>query len=160
VLLPSEKHAVAVHEAGHALVAALSAHADPVAKVTILPAGQTLGVTEQLPLVERHLGAGGDQLSSRPFAEATQATLDAEVARLVGEAEQRAVKLIESHQGQLRQLADLLVEQETIDGSAVYRLLGVQPPSERPVGTTVAPRRSAPARQPAAHDAQNSSVSS
>jgi cell division protease FtsH len=55
VLLPEEKNSVAMHEAGHALVAALSAHADPVAKVTILPAGQTLGVTEQLPLVERHL---------------------------------------------------------------------------------------------------------
>jgi len=55
VLLPDEKHAVAVHEAGHALVAALSPKADPVAKVTILPAGQALGVTEQLPLVERHL---------------------------------------------------------------------------------------------------------
>src|SRR5579862_4680684 len=40
VLLPEEKHAVAVHESGHALVAALSEHADPVAKVTILPAGQ------------------------------------------------------------------------------------------------------------------------
>jgi cell division protease FtsH len=53
VLLPEEKQAVAVHEAGHAIVAALSDHADPVAKVTILPAGQTLGVTEQLPLVER-----------------------------------------------------------------------------------------------------------
>src|ERR1700722_16089601 len=55
VLLPEEKHAVAVHESGHALVAALAEHADPVAKVTILPAGQTLGVTEQLPLVERHM---------------------------------------------------------------------------------------------------------
>jgi cell division protease FtsH len=55
VLLPEEKHAVAVHESGHAIVAALSEHADPVAKVTILPAGQTLGVTEQLPLVERHM---------------------------------------------------------------------------------------------------------
>jgi cell division protease FtsH len=55
VLLPEEKYAVAVHESGHALVAALSDHADPVAKVTILPAGQALGVTEQLPLVERHL---------------------------------------------------------------------------------------------------------
>ena len=54
-LLPEEKHAVAVHEAGHAMVAALSPKADPVAKVTILPAGQALGVTEQLPLVERHL---------------------------------------------------------------------------------------------------------
>jgi cell division protease FtsH len=54
-LRPEEKHAVAVHESGHALVAALSEHADPVAKVTILPAGQALGVTEQLPVDERHL---------------------------------------------------------------------------------------------------------
>jgi cell division protease FtsH len=55
VLIPEEKHAVAVHESGHALVAAYADHADPVAKVTILPAGQALGVTEQLPVVERHL---------------------------------------------------------------------------------------------------------
>ena len=54
-LLPEEKRAVAVHESGHALVAALCEHADPVAKVTILPAGQALGVTHQLPIDERHL---------------------------------------------------------------------------------------------------------
>jgi cell division protease FtsH len=54
-LRPEEKHAVAVHEAGHALVAALSEHADPVAKVTILSRGAALGVTEQLPEFERHL---------------------------------------------------------------------------------------------------------
>jgi cell division protease FtsH len=54
-LMPEEKHAVAVHEAGHALVAALSSHADPVAKVTILSRGAALGVTEQLPAFERHL---------------------------------------------------------------------------------------------------------
>jgi cell division protease FtsH len=54
-LMPGEKHAVAVHESGHALVAALSPNADPVAKVTILPAGQALGVTEQIPSDERHL---------------------------------------------------------------------------------------------------------
>jgi cell division protease FtsH len=54
-LLPEEKRAVAVHEAGHALVAVLSEHADPVAKVTILPRGAALGVTEQLPESERHL---------------------------------------------------------------------------------------------------------
>ncbi|MFZ0665287.1 MAG: ATP-dependent zinc metalloprotease FtsH [Acidimicrobiales bacterium] len=54
-LLPEEKRSVAVHEAGHALVAILSDHADPVAKVTILPRGAALGVTEQLPEFERHL---------------------------------------------------------------------------------------------------------
>ncbi|WP_049651601.1 ATP-dependent zinc metalloprotease FtsH [Kitasatospora sp. MY 5-36] len=54
-LLPDERHAVAVHESGHALVAALCEHADPVAKVTILPAGVALGATEQLPEAERHL---------------------------------------------------------------------------------------------------------
>ena len=54
-LMPEEKHAIAVHEAGHALVAVLSEHADPVAKVTILPRGAALGVTEQLPAFERHL---------------------------------------------------------------------------------------------------------
>src|SRR6202044_4141933 len=54
-LLPEEKHAVAVHESGNALVAALSEHTDPVAKVTILSRGAALGVTEQLPEFERHL---------------------------------------------------------------------------------------------------------
>jgi cell division protease FtsH len=54
-LLPEEKHAVAVHEAGHALVAMLCEHADPVAKVTILSRGAALGVTQQLPEFDRHL---------------------------------------------------------------------------------------------------------
>jgi len=58
-LLPDEKYNVAVHETGHALVALFSKHADPVAKITILPAGQALGVTEQLPLDERHLYSEG-----------------------------------------------------------------------------------------------------
>jgi cell division protease FtsH len=63
-LLPEEKHSVAVHEAGHALVALLSEHADPVAKITILPAGRALGVTEQLPVDERHLYAESYLLDS------------------------------------------------------------------------------------------------
>lgn|GEM_PF-6777051 len=54
-LLPRERHSVAVHESGHALLATLCEQADPVAKVTVLPAGMTLGVTEQLPEAERHL---------------------------------------------------------------------------------------------------------
>jgi cell division protease FtsH len=63
-LLPGEKRAVAIHEAGHALVALCSEHADPVAKVTILPAGQSLGVTQQLPADERHLYAESYLLDS------------------------------------------------------------------------------------------------
>jgi cell division protease FtsH len=193
VLLPEEKHAVAVHESGHALVAALSEHADPVAKVTILPAGQALGVTEQLPLIERHmygedylydslavrlggraaelvvlgqgstgagndlagatdlatkmvrefgmsavlgpvgypeggsvfLGGGGPGMSSRPYAEATQAAIDGEVSKLLRQAEERAVKLLQSHRPELDSLVTLLLEKETVDGSDVYRLAGL-----------------------------------
>jgi cell division protease FtsH len=192
VLLPEEKNAVAVHESGHALVAALSEHADPVAKVTILPAGQALGVTQQLPLMERHLysedylteslavrlggrsaelvefgqgstgaandlstatdlatrmvrefglsarlgpigypqggsvflGSGGNGLSSRPYAEATQAVIDSEVARLLREAEERAVALIRAHRHELNTLVGLLLEHETVDGAEVYRIVG------------------------------------
>jgi cell division protease FtsH len=54
-LLPEERLRVAVHEAGHALVAALCPTADPVAKITILPAGMSLGATHQLPMEERRL---------------------------------------------------------------------------------------------------------
>jgi cell division protease FtsH len=46
---------VAVHEAGHALVATLSPHADPVSRVTVLGAGRALGLTEQLPADDRRL---------------------------------------------------------------------------------------------------------
>jgi cell division protease FtsH len=55
VLLPDERRAVAVHESGHALVAAYCDHTDPVERVTILPSGQALGVTQQLPVDDRHL---------------------------------------------------------------------------------------------------------
>jgi cell division protease FtsH len=225
VLLPEEKYAVAVHEAGHAIVAALSEHADPVSKVTILPAGQALGATQQLPLIERHLygedylhdslnvrlggraaeivelgqgstgasndlstatdlatrmvrefglsaklgpvgypqggsvflGGGGSGLSSRPYAESTQAAIDAEVARLLREAEQNAVDLIRTHREMLAELVDLLLEHETVDGVEVYRIVGRSVPEHRPEELTIGPRakalkfRSAAAQHEPAH---------
>ncbi len=54
-LTVDELATVAVHEAGHALVAALSPHADPVSRVTVLGAGHALGLTELLPADDRRL---------------------------------------------------------------------------------------------------------
>ncbi len=54
-LSDNEKEAIAYHEAGHAVCAAVLEHADPVHKVTILPTGLALGVTQQLPVEERHI---------------------------------------------------------------------------------------------------------
>ncbi|MGB6453980.1 MAG: ATP-dependent zinc metalloprotease FtsH [Streptosporangiaceae bacterium] len=218
VLLPEEKHAVAVHEAGHALVAALSEHADPVAKVTILPAGQALGVTQQLPLYERHLygeeylteslavrlggraaelvelgqgstgaandlasatdlatkmvrefglsdklgpigypqggsvflgdGAGSGGFSSRPFAEATQANIDGEVARLLREAEQTAIALIRAHTAELDRLVALLLAKETVDGAEVYAIVGRPVPERRAEPMMIAPHGASVAAPP------------
>jgi cell division protease FtsH len=198
-LLPEEKHSVAVHETGHALVAALSEHADPVAKITILPAGQALGVTEQLPEIERHLypesylldslavrlggraaeilvlgeastGAANDLsgatqlavrmvrewglsarvgpigyssdgpdylaeggLAGRPYAEATQRAIDEEVARLLREAEARALELLSAHRPEIDRVVDLLLERETIDGKDLMDVVRHRDPALRPV---------------------------
>ncbi len=55
VLSEAEKERVAFHEGGHAVLAYVLEHADPVHKVTILPTGMALGVTQQLPIEERHI---------------------------------------------------------------------------------------------------------
>ncbi|HEX5345836.1 MAG TPA: AAA family ATPase [Pseudonocardiaceae bacterium] len=184
-LLPEERHAVAVHESGHALLAVLCEHADPVDKVTILPAGVALGATEQLPEAERHLysescltdqltvrlggraaelivfgegstGGANDLLSATqlatrmvsefglspaigpvgyqpaqspflpdamsqiprgPYSEQTQRQVDQEVARLLREAEDRAVAVLTKHRAALDHLASVLMDQETVDGN-------------------------------------------
>jgi len=50
VLDEEEKKRVAIHESGHVLAALLLEHADPIEKVSIIPRGQALGMTEQLPI--------------------------------------------------------------------------------------------------------------
>jgi cell division protease FtsH len=210
-LRPEEKRAVAVHESGHALVAVYSEHADPVAKVSILPAGQALGVTEQLPVDERHLypesylrdslairmggraaeklvlgevssgaandlqgatqlairmvrefgmsskvgpvafGGGGpmylgqQEVRSRDYAEATQALIDEEVARLLKEADDTAAATLAEHRDVLDRVTDLLIEREMIDGAAVYELAGR--PQPEGAEDAISPRPAAVAAQ-------------
>jgi cell division protease FtsH len=54
LLSDEEKKNTAYHEAGHALVAAMREHSDPLHKVTIIPRGMALGVTVQLPIDDKH----------------------------------------------------------------------------------------------------------
>jgi len=54
LLNPSERQRTAVHESGHAVAALLLPESDPVRQVSIIPRGRALGVTEQLPVEDRH----------------------------------------------------------------------------------------------------------
>jgi cell division protease FtsH len=54
VMTPEDRKRVAYHESGHALVGLLLPETDPVHKVTIVPRGQALGATYQLPIDDRH----------------------------------------------------------------------------------------------------------
>ena len=54
IISEEEKRITAYHEAGHALIAALEKEADPLHKVSIIPRGMALGVTQQLPLNDKY----------------------------------------------------------------------------------------------------------
>jgi cell division protease FtsH len=54
IINDGEKRVTAIHEAGHALLAVLLPEADPIHKVTIIPRGMALGLTQQLPIDEKH----------------------------------------------------------------------------------------------------------
>jgi cell division protease FtsH len=54
VITEEEKQITAVHEAGHALLGVVLEHSDPVHKVTIIPRGMALGVTQQIPMDDKH----------------------------------------------------------------------------------------------------------
>jgi cell division protease FtsH len=68
IISEEEKKNTAYHEAGHALVAKLTPGTDPIHKVTIIPRGRALGVTQQLPVDDRYT-------HSRTFIEKTLSVL-------------------------------------------------------------------------------------
>ena len=191
VLSDSEKEITAYHESGHALCAALLPNADPVHKVTILPRGMALGVTQQLPEEERHsysreyleesivvamggrvaedlvfnhrsTGASNDlQVSTerarrmvtefgmservgprawggagpvflgedfgqvREYSEDTSRLIDDEVEKMLREGEERSMHLLTVNRHALDLLARALLEQETISGHEVNRLIAL-----------------------------------
>jgi cell division protease FtsH len=187
-----EKKTTAVHEAGHALVARFCGEeADPVHKVTIIPRGRALGVTQQLPpedrlnmtlafaqnqiailmggrvaeeIVFNHktTGAGNDieratelarsmvtewgmseafgplNFSSgkqevflgrdfgsgaTPHSEDTSQKIDAEIRRIVTTQYDRAMTILVEHRAELEQIAEGLMEYETLDGDDIDTLL-------------------------------------
>jgi cell division protease FtsH len=190
-ITPNEKRVIAVHEAGHALLASLTPEADKVHKVTIVPRGRALGYTMQLPthdrflLTQRELETrlmilvGGRAAETLVFGEAstgaaddlshatdmarrmvtefgmstilgpvrlaagTQANylsqqygldarvspetatlVDMETRRILEEAVDEASSILDSHRMALDSLADLLCEQETVDGAQIDAILG------------------------------------
>jgi cell division protease FtsH len=62
----------AIHEAGHALLTVMLPQADPIHKVTIIPRGMALGLTQQLPMDEKHNYSRGT--TRRSFACSTSSS--------------------------------------------------------------------------------------
>ena len=199
VLSAEEKRATAIHEGGHAVLATVLPHSDPLHKVTILPRGMALGVTWTLPeerhtysreffedlickamggrvaekIVFGHLNSGaandleqatsiarrmvrewgmsdkvgpmawngqqqvflGEDLmtSGREYSDSTAKMLDDEISRILHEQEQRAHDVLVKHRKGLELVAEKLLEDETIDGATVGRL--VQEALETPTPT-------------------------
>jgi cell division protease FtsH len=186
----NEKRVIAVHEAGHALIASLIPNADKVRKVTIVPRGRAMGYTLQLPTHDRYvLGerelvtrltvlVGGRVAETLEFGEVstgavddlaratdlarrmvtefgmspvlgpvrlatdmqanylnqqlgldarvspeTATLVDIETRRMMEEAVAEAHGCLENHRAALDRLADLLCEQETVDGAQIEAIL-------------------------------------
>lgn len=199
VLNAEEKRATAYHEGGHAVLATVLPHSDPLHKVTILPRGMALGVTWTLP-AERHTysreffedvickamggrvaemmvfgslnsGAANDleqatgiarrmvrewgmsdavgpmawsgqqqvflgedlMTSGREYSDETARKIDEEIGRILLEQEKRARMVLEKHRKGLDLVAQSLLDNETIDGAMVSRLVqqGLGQPTRR-----------------------------
>ena len=202
VLNAEEKRATAYHEGGHAVLATVLPHSDPLHKVTILPRGMALGVTWTLP-AERHTysreffedvickamggrvaemmvfgslnsGAANDleqatgiarrmvrewgmsdavgpmawsgqqqvflgedlMTSGREYSDETARKIDEEIGSILLEQEKRARVMLEKHRAGLDLVAQSLLDNETIDGAMVSRLVqqGLGQPTRRTEG--------------------------
>jgi len=190
VITEKDKQVTAYHEAGHALVALMIPESDPLHKVTIIPRGMALGLTQQLPESDKHnytkefvegqitilmggrcaekmflgtetTGAANDievsterarrmvtewgmsaamgplafgkkqeqiflgrEISQhRDYSEATAIQIDEEVRRIVDEANQRALAILDSNRESLIRLAEALLEYETLDFNEIETVI-------------------------------------
>lgn len=91
-------------------------------------------------------GVAGDgpELLGRPYSEQTQRVVDREIARLVREAEARAVALLEQHRDALGRLAERLREEETVDGTVVQAVLRSAANGQSVPAISAEPRDAAP----------------
>ncbi len=192
ILSDSEKKNTAYHEAGHALVAANISDADPLHKVTIIPRGWALGLTQQLPLDDKHTytreyleaqlavlmggrvaeemflhhmttGAGNDIerataiarnmvceygmstlgplafgknqqeiflgrdiATQRDFSEGTAIKIDQEIKAFVTTGYEKATNILATHREVLINIAEALLERETLDATEVKLLIDGQ----------------------------------
>ncbi len=191
IITAKDKRATAYHEAGHALVGWRTPKSDPVRKVTIIPRGRSLGVTQFLPEEDRvsysesqlrarldtlmggraaerlvyddlSVGAAMDlEMATRivrkmvtqwgmsekvgpvsfrssaeqPFlgreiseprdhSEHMQQIIDEEVARILRQADERAMRILEEHRDDLERLSEALVEREVLNEHEIEELVG------------------------------------
>src|SRR5437762_1257812 len=131
IISDAEKRVTAIHEAGHALLTVLLPHADPIHKVTIIPRGMALGLTQQLPTDEKHN-------YSQDYSEDTALKIDQEVKLFVTQNYERSHRLLAEHKEKLVKIADALLSNEVLDAEQVRRLAAglpleiAQPAASRP----------------------------
>ena len=91
-----------------------------------------LGLSDELGPVSYGPGRddylGGSTHGPRDYSEATQRVIDQQVAVLLRAAEERAQALLADRRPELQRLVDALIDQEVLDGSQVYEILGVPSP--------------------------------
>ncbi len=211
VLSAEEKKRTAYHEAGHALCAWLTPHADPIFKLTIIPRGRAMGMTRFRPeedrweytqshlmaqlimsmggraadrliynettsgaaqdlkqatriarlmvtqfgmsdrlgpvafrIGEEHVFLGKEIQEPRDFSEGTAAVIDAEVQRILRDADEHAYKLLQDNRPKLELLVEALLQKEELLKEEIDEILGARkvPPADSPNGAVeIAPER-------------------